>query len=236
MKIWALSDIHYPAGAVNRMEPLGPIWIDHIAQIDHHWGDTVGREDIILLGGDLSWATKEERGLEALRHFSELPGLKKVIIPGNHDVWWQSNSSIKNRFPKDIIPLYGQAVKINETVICGSKGWLAPNDPCFDNLDHKPFKKEYDILKRALDEAMNLDPVEGIHLMLHFPPFTTKGLKTRFFELIKQYPVITCIYGHFHMQEEWKLIPKGCVDGIQCFLTSTDYLEHQPVLVHQPSQ
>lgn len=233
MKIWAISDIHYPENSINLMASFGKFWVNHIEQIFRHWDDQVRRQDLILLGGDLSWATKEERGLKVLRRLSDLPGLKKIIIPGNHDVWWKNNLSISDKSPEDIIPLYGQAVKIGRTVICGSKGWLAPNDPCFDNLDPKPFKKEYELLKKGLDEAMDLKPEEGIHLILHFPPFTTKGKQTRFFDLIKQYPIITCSYGHFHFQEEWDLIPKGEIEGIQCFLTSSDYLRHRPVLIHQ---
>ena len=41
--------------------------------------------------------------------------------------------------PKSIVALNGSAVKIENQVFCGTCGWHAPNDPCFDNLDQKFF-------------------------------------------------------------------------------------------------
>jgi predicted phosphohydrolase len=233
MKIWAISDIHYPDSSVNRMAPYGKIWVNHIERIVHNWGQSIGAKDLILLGGDISWATRKERGLKTLQILSKLPGVKKVIVPGNHDIWWKKDLLGSANLPLDMIFLYGRATRIEQMVICGSKGWLAPNDDSFDNLDHKPFAKEYDLLKQSLDNAMELKPERGIHLLMHFPPFTTQGTQTEFFDLILKYPVITCTYGHFHKQQEWDNIPQGEVEGVNCSLTSSDYLHHQPSLIYE---
>lgn len=231
MKIWAISDTHFADTPGRTMEIYGPVWRDHEITIARNWRQAIGHGDIVLVGGDISWARKLDRGLIHLRKISDLPGKAKVIVKGNHDHWWTGQEKLVDRSPSDIIPLDGHAVKIDEHVFCGIRGWLAPNDPCTDALDGNTFRGEMKRLKEALEEAMTLNPKEGIHLLMHFPPFTTHGEETPFFQLIKKYPVVTCSYGHFHMEDEWKNIPKGTIDGIQCNLTATDFLKHKPSLI-----
>jgi len=231
MKIWAISDTHFSDNEINRMENFGRIWSNHSQQIVQNWGQSVRFKDIVFVGGDISWANKMERGMIVIKRFSSLPGQAKVLVRGNHDIWWSDHDKFCQTVPKDVYPLWGSAVKIAGHVICGTGGWISPEDPCADSMDGPTYRRELKLLEKALDEAVELKPEEGIHVLLHFPPFTTEGLKNGFFHLMKKYPVITCSYGHFHMPEEWKKIPKGLVDGIQCNLTASDYLKHQPAKI-----
>ncbi len=231
MKIWAISDIHLPGEIKRTMEFFGNVWNDHPGKIVENWRRIVGTDDIVLIGGDISWSYKLEGAMRDLNRLASLPGHSKVIIKGNHDIWWKTYQLTKNALPNSLIALEGNTVKINDQVICGTRGWLAPNDPCFDQLDMNTFQKELKLLKRSLDEAVSLNPVLGIHVLMHFPPFTTIGLKTKFFELLKEYPIQSCIYGHFHLKKEWRKIPNGMIDGISCQLTSSDYLNHKPILI-----
>ncbi len=232
MQIFAISDTHFSSDPNRTMEAFGPIWKDHMNQIKKNWRDYVKASDIVMIGGDISWETKLDKALVHLRELGDLPGSNKIIIKGNHDHWFKSLGEVNSKLPKNMIALMGTAVKIDSHVFAGTRGWLAPNDPAGDSLDKKTFEKEMLLLERALEQAVDLAPTEAIHVLLHFPPFTTTGKTTAFWDLIKKYPVHTCTYGHFHMKAEFEAIPKGLVDGIQCNLTSTDYIKNSPLSIY----
>ncbi|OGH04442.1 MAG: hypothetical protein A2600_04080 [Candidatus Lambdaproteobacteria bacterium RIFOXYD1_FULL_56_27] len=234
MNLWAISDLHFSNRADRNMNAYGEIWVDHEEKIKARWKEAVRPADIVMIGGDLSWATSLEKAVVHLRQFNELPGRYKLLVKGNHDHWWKGREKLQAALPKGMWALQGTAMELEGQVFSGTRGWLAPNDPCSDPLDQKTFEKEMGLLKAALDQSMELGGEQkGIHLLLHFPPFTTHGQKTPFWELICRYPVKTCSYGHFHMRQEWELIPKGMVDGVHCYLTASDYIEHRPQLVAQ---
>jgi len=232
LKLYAISDTHFSGRVERNMNAYGEIWVDHEEKIKQQWKKTVRQEDVVMIGGDISWAPNLEKALVHLKQLNDLPGHFKVLIKGNHDHWWKSKEKVQLALPKNMLVLQGTALTVAGMVICGTRGWLAPNDPCSDPLDGKTFQKEMGLLKQALDEAVTLiSPGQGIHVLLHFPPFTTAGEKTPFWKLIKDYPVTSCTYGHFHMKNEWISIPKGMVDGINCSLTASDYILHTPQVI-----
>ena len=231
MKIWAISDTHLPGVTGRTMEYHGRVWNDHAGKIVQNWNRLVDSDDIVLIGGDITWSYELGKALVDLKRLADLPGKYKIIIKGNHDSWWKQLLPTAQALPKSIVAMEGSAVKIGGQVICGTCGWLAPNDPYFDRLDRKTFEKELQLLQRSLDAALALHPAAGIHVLLHFPPFTAMGIKTRFFTLLRNYPIYSCTYGHFHKREEWRKIPNGKVEGIFCRLTSSDYLNHTPALI-----
>ncbi|MBU2646826.1 metallophosphoesterase [bacterium] len=233
MKIWGISDTHFQHGQVDSMSNYGEVWVHHTEKIIENWKEVVSGEDLVLIGGDIVWSTRLDQALTDIRMIDRLPGKMKIIIQGNHDCWWQEYESVCGAMPETIVALEGNAVKLEGQVICGTRGWISPNDPDFEVLDRNTFDREMVLLRNALDAAVKLDPVDGIHLLMHFPPFTTNGYRTPFFDRILEYPVITCTYGHFHVKKEWDALPKGMIEGITFHLTSTDYLENKPVLIWQ---
>ncbi len=233
MKIWGISDTHFQDGQVDSMSKYGDVWVHHTEKIIENWKAVVGEDDLVLIGGDIAWSIHLEQALVDIRIIDRLPGKMKIIIQGNHDYWWNEYDALCKAMPDKILPLEGNAVKINGQVICGSKGWISPNDPDFEVLDRTMFDREMAMIRQSLDAALELDPKDGIHLLMHFPPFTTKGHETPFFKMMLEYPVITCTYGHFHVKKEWDALPKGFIQGIDFHLTSTDYLKNKPDLVWQ---
>ena len=237
MKIWAISDLHLPGEREKTMNQFGAIWANHPAKIVNNWRSMVDEDDIVIIAGDLTWATQFDSITSDLNLISALPGQQKILIRGNHDYWWKKHKKILKSLPNRIKTLCGDAIKIQNQIFCGTRGWISPSDPCSDPLDNKTFQKEMKQLEMALDAAILLQTNdEAIHVVLHFPPFTTAGKKTQFFDLLCRYRIDTCTYGHFHMQEEWEKIPKGLVNGINFILSSTDYLAHKPVLIWEQNQ
>ena len=88
MKIWAISDIHFSEGLDSSMSAYGSVWENHPEKVVQNWRACVGPSDLVLLAGDLSWVKTFEKGMAFLRQISALPGKKKIIIRGNHDIWW----------------------------------------------------------------------------------------------------------------------------------------------------
>jgi predicted phosphohydrolase len=213
------------------MNGLGSVWNNHVEKIKANWHSQVSQDDIVLVCGDISWSKTLRQSLEHLRVLDDLPGKAKIIVKGNHDVWWDDYDLLRKEAPTSVIPLEGNAVEIDDAVFCGITGWLSPNDPCSDNLDKKMFERETRRLRQTLDDAMTLNAPNGLHLLMHFPPFTSTGEQTSFFDIISQYTVSTCSFGHFHIKEEWARTPQGEINGTLFTLSSTDFLNHKPTLI-----
>ncbi len=231
MKIWGISDTHLSGSRENGMIVHGAIWVEHKEQIIKNWQKCINRDDIVLICGDISWSNTLKQAMQDICILSELPGKAKIMVKGNHDHWWEDYNELSETVPKDIRPLSANAINIEGHVFCGTMGWLSLNDPCSDSLDAKFFHLEMDRLVTSLQHAIELNPEHGIHLLMHFPPFTTGGIKTPFLDIIAEYPVTTCTFGHSHFPKEWECIPQGNINGTVFRLTSTDFLKHKPVLI-----
>lgn len=231
MKIWGISDTHFSGSRGNGMLVHGSIWVEHKEQIIRNWRKTVNLDDIVLICGDITWSNTLKRAKQDIQILSELPGKIKIIVRGNHDHWWEDYKETCQAVPDNVRPLSGNAMNVDGHVFCGTMGWLALNDPCSDSLDANFFQLEMDHLEKSLEQAAEMNPKYGIHLLLHFPPFTTMGGHTPFLDVIAKFPVITCTFGHSHFPEEWERIPQGNINGTVFKLTSTDFLKHKPALI-----
>ena len=61
-------------------------------------------------------------------------------------------------------------------------------------------------------------------LLLHYPPFNESNAPSGFTDLMEQYKVDTCIFGHLHDQISFKRIPKE-FGNTKLELVSADYLD-----------
>jgi len=105
MGIFALGDPHLSFDSKgNEYKPMaifGEQWQDHGEKIKRNWEAVVTDKDVVLVPGDLSWALKLEEAIYDLNFLSRLPGLK-ILIKGNHDLWWQSISKVRKILPDNI--------------------------------------------------------------------------------------------------------------------------------------
>ena len=117
MNFFAVGDLHLSLDEKVKkpMEIFGFEWREHWKKLEIKWREKVGKEDTVLVLGDTSWALKLEEAIADLKWIADLPG-KKIIIKGNHDLWWQSIGKL-NRLYKNMIFLQGKAVLIDDTVI-----------------------------------------------------------------------------------------------------------------------
>ncbi len=229
MAIYAISDLHLSFGCDKPMDIFGGSWENHTERLKSGWCDTVGDEDLVLIPGDISWAMGLETAKPDFSFIEALPG-RKLIGKGNHDYWWSTKNKfdafLRNNGMSTISMLHNNAYPFGNFVICGSRGWLSPDDPDFTGEDQKVFTREIERLKMSLNEGVRLGG--EIIAMLHYPPFDQRHNPNAFAEMLQDYGVKTCVYGHIHGKAnpqyrlEW-------ISGIRYQLISADFLEFRPV-------
>lgn len=222
MKIYAIGDLHLPGGLDKSMERFG--WIDHKEKIFSDWAQKVSEEDLVLLAGDISWAMTLDQAKGDLDEISAMKG-QKVMIRGNHDFWWSGIGKMQKQFPK-IRFLQNNCHIYGEYAICGSRGWICPNDVYFKDQDIKIYHREAHRLRLSLEEARK-KKAEKIIAMIHYPPTNDKKEKSLFTDLFEEYNVEKVIYGHLHGENSFSAGVKGHWDGREYFLVSCDYLDFQ---------
>jgi predicted phosphohydrolase len=67
--------------------------------------------------------------------------------------------------------LHNNAYPFGDFVICGSRGWISPDDPDFTGEDQKVFTREVEKAEVSLNEGVRLGG--EIIAMLHYPPLTS---------------------------------------------------------------
>ena len=230
MKIFAISDLHISTNSNKPMDVFGGNWVNYLEKIFTDWQNKVSDEDIVLLGGDLSWAMSLDDAREDLQKLFNLKGTK-VIIKGNHDYWWSAISRVREVLPENFYALQNDSIRLPGVVICGSRCWSVPGSPDFAEHDQKIYSREAERLILSLKSAEKLRK-EGDKLiaLIHFPPFNAKFESTLFTELFERYNVDVVVYGHLHGKNvrSEKIVNKN---EIKYYLTSCDRVNNELVEV-----
>lgn len=229
MKIFAISDLHLSVNNPKPMDIFGPAWDDYVENVFADWKEKVSDEDVVLMAGDFSWAMKLEEAVEDFNLLKDLPG-KKIIIRGNHDFWWSSISAVRKILPKNFFAIQNDAIKIENSIFCGTRGWILP-DENFSVENKKIFDREVLRLEMTLKKAQSLrENNEKVYCMMHYPPMYYKK-DSLFSQLLEKYNVSKVIYGHLHAKKNPELF--YVKNGIEYFLTSCDLVKHKLVLIDE---
>ncbi len=223
MSIYAIADLHLSFGTNKPMDIFGENWGRHWEKIREDWLQKVKEQDLVLLPGDFSWATYLKDTYDDFKYLSELPG-KKILLKGNHDYWWTTLKSMReyikeNNF-KDIDFLCNNSYLYEDYIIAGTRGWQW-ND---SEEDYKLLRRELLRLEMSLKDGVEkFGTNKKIIVCTHYPPFnTTKNAELNYINLMKQYNVEKCLYGHLHSNAHKEAI-QGIIDGIDFKLVSCDY-------------
>ena len=232
MKIGALSDPHFGFGCDKPMDIFGDGWADYVTKLTQNWNACVSAGDVVLVLGDISWALKLSDAIVDLNYLGSLPG-KKIIIKGNHELWWQSISKVREVLPPSVIALQNDSVKIGNVIICGTRGWASKEvGKPYTEEDKKIFDREVIRLRLTLEDCQK-KRVDGdrVIVMFHFPPFNSRREGSAFTDLFEEFKVDAVVYGHLHGKDGRgdKVFVKN---GIKYYLTSTDQVGHAPVLIY----
>lgn len=230
MSIFAISDLHLAYSVYKPMDVFGGRWNNYMEKLKTEWESTVSSNDSIIIPGDISWATYLEQTYEDFKFIDSLPGMK-IISKGNHDYWWTTIKKLEKYIEGNCLTsikfMYNNYYEIENTFICGTRGWNCPGDDNFSAEDKKIYLREVQRLELSLKGTGKGEAREIITAM-HYPPFNPKGDKSDFIEIMKQYKVKTCIYGHLH-GESCKNAITGDVEGINFICVSADNLNFKPI-------
>ncbi len=238
MAIFAIADLHLDTQSNQKsMEVFGGRWKNYTNRLKKNWENLVCPNDTVIIPGDISWALNLEESLNDLKWIDSLPG-KKIIIKGNHDFWWATATKMQRMFCENCITsidiLNNNAYPIENYIIAGSRGWFV--DKSMQNTDQeidydKIINREVIRLKMSLEDAYHKQTADAkeILVFLHFPPVWGDFRCQPIINLLIEYNIKRCYFGHIH----------GCyaingsfkVDKILFQMISADYLDFIPKII-----
>ncbi|MBR6401732.1 MAG: metallophosphoesterase [Firmicutes bacterium] len=229
MSIYAIADLHLSLYKHKPMDIFGDNWKDHHLKIQQNWNSTVTDNDTVLVAGDISWAMNMTEFAPDLEFLRTLNG-KKVFTSGNHDYWWASVQTL-NSLDENMYFIRTNYYPLGDFAVCGTRGWVCPNDTMYEPRDEKIFRRECIRLEMSLQAAQKAGYDKFI-VMLHYPPANDKCEHSAFMDIIEKYGVKTVVYGHLHAPAAHATGISGNVNGTNYYLTASDYLDFRPLQIN----
>ena len=220
-----MGDTHLSLGVPDKSMEIFSGWNQYQSRIEQNWNKLIQSQDTIVLAGDISWGMSLEEAKPDFAFFNALLG-QKIILKGNHDYWWNSMKKMTDFFQANgfdtLHILHNNCYAYENFGICGTRGWV--NMPG-ESADAKVLTREQQRLKVSLSEAkkQNLTPIA----FLHYPPLFGNSRNELMLEVLHEFEVKDCYYGHLHGKIHEKAV-QGLKDGIRYHLTSGDYLQFVP--------
>ena len=226
MSLFAIADTHLSFGTNKPMDSF-PGWNDYVERLENNWNRIVTDDDTVVIAGDISWAMNFEQLYADFDFINKLNG-KKIILKGNHDYWWTTINKMNNFIADNnfdtISILHNNSYNIDGISVCGSRGWMFDSD---EPHDEKVLAREVGRIKMSLDSAQSDNKI----VFLHYPPITTNSCCREIVDILSQYGIKKCYYGHLHGVAA-RLAVEDNIDGIDFKLISCDKLGFMPKLIY----
>ena len=228
MAVYTIADLHLSLDGKKPMDVF-PGWNDYVSRLTKNWNALVTPQDTVVIAGDISWAMKLEDADLDFAYLDRLPG-KKLLLKGNHDYWWSTRKKIEayltNRGFSTLSIVHNSAVPVGEIAVCGTRGWLYNAET---PEDQKIVNREVGRLTTSLKEAesLGLRPV----VFLHYPPLYDDQCCEEILDVLKEWNIRDCYFGHIHGSQAAKRAVVGEYSGIKMHLISCDTVQFTPVLV-----
>lgn len=228
MSLFAIADLHLSLGTDKPMDVFKG-WDNYLQRLTENWNKLITDEDVVVIAGDISWAMKLSETVEDFKFLNSLPGTK-ILLKGNHDYWWDTQSKINRHLAQhgfDTIKiLFNNSYTCLDYALCGTRGWIMDSESDEDIL---VLNREAGRLRLSLDSAKgyNKEPV----VFLHYPPIYGDSVCTEIIDILKEYNVKKCYYGHIHGKNMINGSFNGEYEGISFRLISCDALGFMPTLV-----
>ncbi len=224
MSIYAISDLHLSFGSDKPMNIFRG-WDNHTERLKANWNRLVKSEDTVILPGDFSWGLKLDETLEDFKFLEKLNG-KKIILKGNHDLWWSTVKKLNEFLQKNEINsvqvLFNNTIIAENYAIAGTRGWFYD-----DKADKKIVAREVGRLEKSLSEAEKTGL--PVLVFLHYPPVYNGEICDEIFSVIKNHNIKTVYHGHIHGAGFNNATKE--YDGVEFKLISCDCVDFTPVFV-----
>lgn len=224
-KIYGISDPHLTLSKPEKdMSRFGHQWLNHVEKLKYNWEKTVTEDDIVILPGDISWATRLHEVLPDIKFLNDLPGFK-LFSKGNHDYWYSTHRKVDTYLSGNgidrIISIERNSYNAQgKYIIAGFKGfnYTLPEPDYTNKLNGKS-----ESLNSFLKDLNNLYPNIPIILSVHFPPFEKEKV---FINMYEKYNVKICLFGHLHEKINFNDHFKS--HDIDFYFVAADYLKFKP--------
>jgi hypothetical protein len=227
MSLFVIADLHLSL-SVDKPMNIFDGWDNYVEKLTDNWQRAVGRDDTVVIPGDVSWAMNFREAKADFDYINRLNG-KKVIIKGNHDYWWNSMKKMQGFLDENgfdtISILHNNHYSYGEYGICGTRGWINETDV---PADAKVLAREAGRLEASVVSALN-DNKKPI-VFLHYPPIYANDYNYEILDVLLKYDIKRCYYGHLHGKAH-RFAVNGEYDGINYKLISSDYVQFCPEFV-----
>lgn len=224
MSIFAISDLHLSFGTDKPMD-IFKGWNNHTERLVANWKRIVKPEDTVVLPGDFSWALKIQESLPDFKFLEELPG-KKLLLKGNHDLWWSTAKKLREFWQENDINsvdiIFNNCAVVEGYAIAGTRGWFYD-----DTGSKKVLAREAGRLEASLKSAS--DTGLPMIVFLHYPPVFADYVCNEILDVLKAYNVQKVYYGHIHGSGAYNVVKQ--YDGIDFQLVSCDSIEFTPFFI-----
>lgn len=228
MALYTIGDLHLSFSSNKPMDKFGGKWKDHADKLKQNFA-SLSEDDVCVLCGDSSWGMTLEESREDFAFINALPG-KKIILKGNHDYWWTTAKKMNDFFHANgfstLHILNNNSYLYEEIAICGTRGWFYEEETGGAH-DKKIMNREILRLKTSLDSAGDREKI----VFLHYPPIYQNYRCEEIIQLLQDYGVRRCYYGHIHA--------KGCAFAFSGWsgrtefqLISSDHIDFKPIQIH----
>ncbi len=247
MSIYALSDPHLSFSVPDKkMNRFGDSWVNHPTTIKKKWLEKITEKDIVVVPGDVSWATKLQDALVDLAWFEALPG-RKVFLRGNHDMWWPSLKKLHDLPFSSLFFLHYNALQIDDFCFFGSRLWDTseytniskvkwkdfPPLPLSDEeieVQDKIYNKEILRLTQSIENLQAFKHLQSVGLC-HYPPLGADMKESRASQLFESTNTEHVIFGHLHSVVEG--VHYGKREHVEYHLTACDYINFDPKEIYK---
>lgn len=237
MALYSIADLHLSEGVDKPMDIFGYRWQGYTDKIVKRWRAVVNDGDTVVIAGDISWALDSADCVPDMKLIDSLPGTK-IITKGNHDLWWSTVTKMQKLFDENDITtikfLYNNAYETEDFILAGTRGWYVEErlqNTVGDADYNKIVARECGRLRLSLNSALKLkeaSPEKEILVYFHFPPVFGDYICREIVEVLHEYNVKRCYFGHIHSQ--YNLPSSVEFEGIRMTLISADFLDFIPMI------
>ena len=130
MALYAIGDLHLSFQTDKSMEVFGREWKDYVKKISKNFKRKINTDDTIVLTGDHSWGRNLSQCEKDLQFIEELPG-RKILLRGNHDMFWDAKKTQKlnEQFAGRLEFLQNNFYSYKDYALVGTKGY------CYEGKD-----------------------------------------------------------------------------------------------------
>ncbi len=240
MSVYCIADFHLSNEVDKPMHKFGERWLQHDQKLKNHLQGVLKAEDTLLIPGDISWAIDWQSAAKDMLFIDALPG-RKILLRGNHDYWW---GTLKKNYRKaenlgvhSIDFLQNNAFRIADAqignlLVAGTRGWIFPNDPKWQQTDQKIYEREIHRLQISLQAAGKMrQDGDRLLVMTHFPPMNTQLAISPFTKLMREYQTELCFYGHIHHANSPYQLFGQKIDDVKMYLCACDQINFQALKI-----